>query len=187
MSSGRGRGGGACGSARAVLAGGKTQKEPGDRSELGVSVSLYPSLSLSSVTLEWGFLIFDPQESFPFRHSHLCHPASSHIHAPGLEPHPPFTLVPPRLLPHSRTWFRAPAGTCAELCSPTGQLGLENPPDASPAASHKPCPSEQLGPSRDQVQRAALPGAVSGGGWAFQRDWGMPARSHLTDVWRVPI
>lgn len=84
-----------------------------------------PSLSLSSVTLEWEVLIFDPQESVQFRDLHLYHPDASQTHT--------------RLVPKPQAEGPAPSS----LCGSTSQRGLESPADASPARSPESCPPEQ--------------------------------------------
>lgn len=115
---------------RVGAAGGKSsEKEPGDLVCCGGATSELdpsgPSLSLSSVTLEWEVLIFDPQESVQFRDLHLYHPDASQTHT--------------RLVLKPQAEGPAPSS----LCGSTSQRGLESPADASPARSPESCPPEQ--------------------------------------------
>lgn len=135
---------------RAVLAGGKGSGGARDQVCAGCSRSLPTSLSLSSVTLQRGICIFDPQGSFWFHHSHLYHTDSSQIHAPG-------SSVP--------RWR-----DLGWLCGPTASLAGES-SRCLVACSHSPDPQSRGQPLRTK-SRGWHCQVQSVGWWAFQRGWG---------------
>lgn len=134
----------------AVLAGGKAPTEPGTRSVLGVSGLSLPSLSLSSVTLQWGSASLT-----------LMSLSSSTTHTCTTQTPPKFMHLVPRS-PGGGTW---PGSVVPR------PAWWENPADASPLAPTALALRTELGPSGPSPE-VGIARCSQWGGGLFRGGWG---------------